>query len=101
VGDLKLEEREFETQTRMNHVQRTQALRLRTKRFAGSIVRFYVDLDKRPAEISILAKQLIRSGTSVGANYREASRSAAMLNLLQKLDYAHKKQTKLNIGSNF
>ena len=39
--------------------------RWRSKQFAGTIVRFYVDLDKRREEISVLDKQRLSSGTSV------------------------------------
>ena len=50
-------------------------MRERTKKFAGSVVRLYVGLDKSREELRVLGRQLLRSGTSVGANYREASRA--------------------------
>jgi len=71
---------------KMDNSERTLALRRRTKLFAGSVVRFYVDLDKRREEISILGKQLLRSGTSVGANYREASRSRSDAEFIAKIE---------------
>ncbi len=52
----------------MNAEERKRELRRRTKEFAGSIVRFFISLDKRREEMRILGKQLIRSGTSVAAN---------------------------------
>jgi four helix bundle protein len=55
--------------------ERKRALRQRTKAFSGSVVRFFIGLDKRREELRILGKQLIRSATSVAANYREASRA--------------------------
>ena len=70
----------------MDNSERTQALRRRTKQFAGAVVRFYVDLDKRREEISVLGKQLLRSGTSVGANYREASRSRSDAEFIAKIE---------------
>jgi four helix bundle protein len=70
----------------MDHSERTQALRRRTKQFAGSVVRFYVSLDRQREEISILSKQLLRSGTSVGANYREASRSRSDTEFIAKIE---------------
>lgn len=70
----------------MDHSERTQALRRRTKQFAGTVVRFYVGLDKRREEISVLGKQLLRSGTSVGANYREASRSRSDAEFIAKIE---------------
>ena len=70
----------------MNNAERTQALRQRTKEFAGAVVRFYVGLDRRREEISVLGKQLLRSGTSVGANYREASRSRSDAEFIAKIE---------------
>lgn len=70
----------------MDYSERTQALRRRTKQFAGTVVRFYVDLDKRREELSVLGKQLLRSGTSVGANYREASRSRSDAEFIAKIE---------------
>ncbi|MGV3532616.1 MAG: four helix bundle protein, partial [Chthoniobacteraceae bacterium] len=48
-------------------------LRERTKRYASAIVRFYVSLPRARKEIEVLGHQLLRSGTSVAANAREAS----------------------------
>ena len=43
----------------------------RTKRFALQVIRTFSTIPKTtPAQV--VAKQLVRSGTSVGANYREA-----------------------------
>ena len=66
--------------------ERKRELRKRTKEFAGSIIRFYIGLDKRREELRILGKQLIRSGTSVAANYREASRSRSKDEFISKID---------------
>src|SRR4051812_46779452 len=49
--------------------------RLRTKCFASACIRMFVALPKRQEEVYILGKQLIRSGTSVAAQVREASRA--------------------------
>jgi four helix bundle protein len=49
-------------------------LRFRTKTFASSVVHCYCGLPKNRTEVQVLGKQLLRSGTSVAANYREASR---------------------------
>ena len=48
-------------------------LRERTKRFALQIIRLVQSLPKT-MEARTIGKQLLRSGTSVGANYREACR---------------------------
>ena len=45
-------------------------LRVRTKEFGGLVVVLFVSLDKRREELRVLGKQMLRSGTSVGANYR-------------------------------
>jgi four helix bundle protein len=47
-------------------------LKERTKIFALRIIRMYSALPKSK-EARVLGKQVLRSGTSVGANYREAS----------------------------
>jgi four helix bundle protein len=46
----------------------------RTKRFALRVIRLFVSLPKT-GEAQVLGKQLLRSGTSVGAHYREAHRA--------------------------
>ena len=51
-----------------------QNLRNRTKHFALRIIRLYQALPK-VTESQILGKQLLRSGTSVAANYRAACRA--------------------------
>jgi hypothetical protein len=43
----------------------------RVKRFALDVIRFYTSLPKDDVS-RVLGRQLLRSGTSVGANYREA-----------------------------
>jgi four helix bundle protein len=47
----------------------------RTKKFALRIIRLAVKLPKNDVA-RVIGRQLLRSGTSVGANYREAARSA-------------------------
>src|SRR5665213_688002 len=66
--------------------ERKKALKLRTKAFAGTVVRFFISLDKRREEIHILGKQLLRSGTSVAANYREASRARSDAEFISKIE---------------
>jgi four helix bundle protein len=68
------------------HEERKAALRWRTKAFASSVVRFYITLDKRREEIGVLGKQLLRSGTSVAANYRESSRSRSRDEFIAKIE---------------
>ena len=59
-------------------------LRERTKRFANRIIRLYVALPKT-SEAQVIGKQLLRSGTSVGANYRAACRGRSKNEFVSKL----------------
>ncbi len=45
-------------------------LKTRTKDFALRVIRLYTALPKT-TEAQVLGKQILRSGTSVGAHYRE------------------------------
>ena len=58
-------------------------LRRRTKEFGLHIVRMFSGLPKT-TEAQVLAKQLLRSGTSVGANYREAYRGRSKAEFVAK-----------------
>lgn len=59
-------------------------LRERTKQFGLRIVRMFVALPKTD-EAQVLGKQVLRSGTSVGANYREANRARSTAEFIAKL----------------
>ena len=61
-------------------------MRLRTRRFAGEVVRFFVSLDRKREELRVLGKQLLRAGSSVGANYREASRARSDSEFIAKIE---------------
>jgi len=58
-------------------------LRGRTKRFALRVVRMFSSLPKS-TEARILGKQVVRSGTSIGANYREAFRGRSKAEFISK-----------------
>ena len=58
-------------------------LRDRTKHFALRIVRMFSTLPKT-TEARVLGKQLLRSGTSIGANYREACRARSKPEFIAK-----------------
>ena len=70
----------------MTNEERKRELRQRTKRFGGEVVRLFIKLDRRREEIRILGRQMIRSGTSVGANYREASRARSDAEFIAKIE---------------
>ena len=59
-------------------------LRKRTKLFALRVVRMFVALPKT-TEAQVLGKQVLRSGTSVGANYREAFRARSEAEFTAKM----------------
>ena len=58
-------------------------LRERTKTFALRSVRIFSALPKTP-EAQVLGKQLLRSGTSIGTNYREAFRARSKAEFIAK-----------------
>src|SRR6187549_1551790 len=58
-------------------------LRDRTKDFALRIVRLFSSLPKT-ADAQVLGKQVLRSGTSIGANYREAFRARSKAEFIAK-----------------
>jgi four helix bundle protein len=60
-------------------------LRVRTKAFALRIIRLYVALPKT-VEAQVIGKQLLRSGTSVGAHYREAQRAKSDADFINKVE---------------
>ena len=62
-----------------------QDLKVRTKQFALRIVRMYAKLPKNSVIAQIFGKQVLRSGTSVGANYREASRERSRAEFFAKI----------------
>ena len=59
-------------------------LRMRTKEFALRIIRLYAALPKT-TEAQVIGKQVLRSGTSVGAHYREAYRSRSDAEYIAKI----------------
>src|SRR6266487_4674091 len=62
-----------------------QDLKPRTKAFALRVIRMYSTLPKNNTVAQVLGKQVLRSGTSVGANYREASRGRSKAEFISKI----------------
>ncbi|NQT27550.1 four helix bundle protein, partial [candidate division KSB1 bacterium] len=56
----------------------------RTKHFAVSIIRLSASLPKTP-EAKVICYQIVKSGTSIGANYREANRSVSPADFRNKI----------------
>jgi four helix bundle protein len=62
-----------------------QDLKVRTREFALQIVGLYTALPKT-TEAQVLGKQVLRSGTSVGAHYREACRAKSNADFISKME---------------
>lgn len=62
----------------------SESMKLRTKLFAVAAVRFCAKLPNRE-EVRIIARQLMRSATSVGANYRAAQRGRSKKEFIAKM----------------
>ncbi len=65
--------------------RRATDLRERTRSYALRIIKLFVALPKTD-EARVLGKQLLRSGTSVGAHYREGSRARSTAEFISKLN---------------
>ena len=59
----------------------------RTKDFAVRVIRLYCALPKT-TEAQVIGRQVLRSGTSVGANVREGKRSRSDAELVSKAETA-------------
>jgi four helix bundle protein len=59
----------------------------RTKAFALAIINLYSSLPNT-TKAQVLGKQLLRSGTSVGAHYREAQRAKSTADFVNKVEGA-------------
>ena len=60
-------------------------LLVRTKLFARRIIRLYVSLSKNDTVAQVLGRQVLRSGTSIGANYREGNRARSKAEFISKM----------------
>ena len=67
-----------------NALSRAEAMKARTKQFALRIVRLFRSLP-RAEEARVIGKQLLRSGTSVGANYRAVCRARSKREFISKI----------------
>ena len=65
-----------------------EEFRKRTKRYAAGVIRLYATLPKGKREVEVLAHQLLRSGTSVAAHVREASRARSGAEFSSKINGA-------------
>ena len=65
-----------------------ERFKARTKEFALRVIRLVDALPKDKKTAEVIGKQLLRSGTSVGANYRAACRAKSTAELITKLNIA-------------
>ena len=61
-----------------------ESLRERTKKYALRIIRLYSSLPTS-VQAQVIGKQILRSGTSVGAQYREGCRAKSNADFVSKL----------------
>jgi four helix bundle protein len=62
-------------------------LKDRTKKFALRIIKLYTALPRR-GDARVLGTQILKSGTSVGAHYREACRAKSDADFISKIEGA-------------
>ena len=68
----------------MDNIEFAKNLEKRTKRFAVRIIRLSTALPNKPESI-VIKNQITKSGTSIGANYREANRSRSKADFKNKI----------------
>lgn len=69
----------------MEGCEAMEDLKTRTRAFAVRIIRLYGALPKS-IEAQVIGKQLLRSGTSVGAHYREGTRARSDAEFISKIE---------------
>ncbi len=72
-------------------------LKFRTKLFALNVIKLVENLPRDGTSI-ILGKQLLRAGTSVGANYRAACRSISTADFISKMGTVEEEAENLVTG---
>ena len=68
----------------MDTIEKIEALKKRTKSMALRIINMYQNLPKT-VEAQVLGKQVLRSATSVAANYRAVARNKSQADRINKL----------------
>ena len=68
----------------MDNKSFSKQLELRTKKFAINIIKLSASLPNNPESL-VIKNQLTKSGTSIGANYREANRSRSKADFINKI----------------
>ena len=81
----------------MDNKEFARKLEKRTKKFALQIIRLSAKLPNTP-EARVVRNQITKAGTSIGANYREATEREARRILETRSIFVKAKQVKHNIG---
>ena len=71
----------------MNYYAQAPELVSRTRTFALRVIEFYSQLPRTPFA-QVMGRQLLRSATSVGAQYREAQQSKSIADFISKSEGA-------------
>ena len=91
IADCRLQRGDWENwrwQGGIRELMDKEAFKARTKTFALRVIRLVEALPKDQTTSQVIGKQLLRSGTSVGANYRAACRAKSTAELITKLNIA-------------
>lgn len=71
----------------MDYYERAPGLVSRTRDYALKVIDLYAGLPGKPVP-QVLGRQLLRAGTSVGAQYREAQRAKSIADFVSKTEGA-------------
>jgi len=69
--------------------QKAKKLEERTKNFALRVIKFVSELPKNKIS-DVIGYQLLKAGTSIGANYREANRAESRKDFIHKIGIVEK-----------
>jgi len=69
----------------------------RTARFGESVIAFAKKIPRNPVTVSLIS-QVVRSGTSIGANYCEADDAVSKKDFRNKIGIAKKRHARPSIG---
>ena len=75
-------------------MKKTNLIKDKTYQFALGVIQLYVKL--RDQKEFVLSKQLLRSGTSIGANVEEATAAQSKKDFLSKMSIASKEARETN-----
>ena len=74
---------------------KNENLKDRTRKFAIEIIKLIEDLPRNRVA-DVIGKQLLRSGTSIGANYRAACRARSKADFIAKMGIVEEEADEVN-----